>query len=84
MNDKQQVDACYGGELYHNTGEPVDAFCARCVEQAGVLLLPSTVYDHPPSVDKVVWAGCTMGWFCNVCRFCVLLVGTVCDKDGVS
>jgi aspartate/methionine/tyrosine aminotransferase len=28
-------------------GEPVEAFCDRLVEEAGVLLLPATVYDHP-------------------------------------
>jgi aspartate/methionine/tyrosine aminotransferase len=28
-------------------GEPVDAFCDRLVKQAGVLLLPGTVFDDP-------------------------------------
>lgn len=34
------------------TNEPVDAFCDRCVQQAGVLLLPGTVYDHEPSTRQ--------------------------------
>lgn len=33
-------------------GEPVEAFCDRAVAEAGVLLLPATVYDHPPSVEQ--------------------------------
>lgn len=40
------------------TGEPIDAFCNRCVREAGVLLLPATVYDHKPSTRAVrgaVW-----------------------------
>ncbi len=52
------------------TGEAVDAFCARCVEQAGVLLLPSTVYDHPPSVAMV--RAC--GWLHMVVCVTVYLV----------
>jgi aspartate/methionine/tyrosine aminotransferase len=31
-------------------GEPIDAFCERLVRDAGVLLLPATVYQHEPSV----------------------------------
>ena len=30
-------------------GEPIDAYCARLLEAAGVLLLPATVYDHAAS-----------------------------------
>lgn len=43
------------------TGEPVEAFCDRCVQQAGVLLLPATVYDHEPSTAQVrwMWTTCT-------------------------
>ncbi|KAK9820544.1 hypothetical protein WJX72_011456 [[Myrmecia] bisecta] len=33
------------------TGEPIDDFCKRCVEGAGVLLLPASVYTHAPSVE---------------------------------
>ena len=32
------------------SGEAVDAFCARAASDAGVLLLPATVYDDPRSV----------------------------------
>lgn len=31
------------------TGEPVDAWCEALVAEAGVLLLPASVYDHEPS-----------------------------------
>lgn len=44
------------------TGEPVEAFCDRCVQEAGVLLLPATVYDHEPSTAQVCAVprtGCT-------------------------
>ncbi|CAL5222183.1 g4510 [Coccomyxa viridis] len=34
------------------TGEPIEAFCVRLVEEAGVLLLPATVYDHQPSIEN--------------------------------
>ena len=34
------------------TREPVDAFCERLVEETGVLVMPSTVYGHPSSVDQ--------------------------------
>ncbi|GAB4822749.1 hypothetical protein N2152v2_009795 [Parachlorella kessleri] len=34
------------------TGEPVEAFCDRLVEEAGVLLLPATVYDHALSIEQ--------------------------------
>jgi aspartate/methionine/tyrosine aminotransferase len=31
------------------TGQGVEAFCEQLVADTGVLLLPSSVYDHPPS-----------------------------------
>lgn len=31
------------------TGEAVEGWCEELVRQAGVLLLPATVYDHAPS-----------------------------------
>jgi aspartate/methionine/tyrosine aminotransferase len=31
----------------HLAGEPVETFCDRVRSQAGVLLLPGTLYDHP-------------------------------------
>lgn len=30
----------------------IDDFCKQLVDEAGVLLLPATVYDHPPSVER--------------------------------
>eukprot|EP00798_Chlamydomonas_sp_ICE-L_P016671 gene16671-22927_t len=36
----------------HILGEPIDAFCERVVQGCGVLLLPSTVYDHPASAER--------------------------------
>jgi hypothetical protein len=32
----------------------IDDFCQRLVDEAGVLLLPASVYDHQPSTDR--WA----------------------------
>lgn len=29
------------------TGEPIEAWCSQLVEEAGVLLMPSTVYGQP-------------------------------------
>ncbi|PSC76719.1 classes I and II [Micractinium conductrix] len=34
------------------TGEPVEAWCQELVQQAGVLLMPATVYDHPRSQQE--------------------------------
>ncbi|GAX77069.1 hypothetical protein CEUSTIGMA_g4515.t1 [Chlamydomonas eustigma] len=34
------------------TGENIDAFCDRVVKGCGVLLLPSSVYDHPHSIER--------------------------------
>lgn len=33
-------------------GGQIESFCERCVREAGVLLLPANVYDHPPSVEQ--------------------------------
>lgn len=34
------------------TGEPIEAFCSRVVEGCGVLLLPASVYDHAPCIER--------------------------------
>jgi aspartate/methionine/tyrosine aminotransferase len=50
-------------------GASIDAFCAALVDEAGVLLLPGSIYDDAPSVERCARAAvfvCVCVCFCGL------------------
>jgi hypothetical protein len=42
-------EALAGGKDPGSSSDSIDAWCERCVNECGVLLLPAGIYDHPAS-----------------------------------